>query len=63
MTADDGPGTPSMICHNEIDTHYYSPDTIQKEMHAMIVIRVHLDSNDRRGTRQETTISSHHLML
>ena len=34
ITADD-PGTPSMICHNEVDTHYYSPDTIQKETRAM----------------------------
>ena len=34
MTAD-GPGTPSMICHNEVDTHYHSPDTIQKETCAM----------------------------
>ena len=33
--SDDGPGTPSMICHNEVNTHYYSPDTIQKEMRAM----------------------------
>ena len=35
MTADDGPGTPSMICHSEVDTHYYSLGTIQKEMRAM----------------------------
>ena len=28
-------GTPSMISHNEVDKHYYSPDTIQKEMRAM----------------------------
>ena len=35
MTADDGPGTPFVISHNEVDTHYYSPDTIQKEMRTM----------------------------
>ena len=34
LTADDDPGTPS-ICHTEVDTHYYSPDTIQKEMRPM----------------------------
>ena len=33
--SDDGPGTPFMICHNEVDTHYYSPDTIHKETRAM----------------------------
>ena len=63
MTAD-GPGTPSMICHNKVDTHYYSPETIQKENACnAIVIRVHLGSNDRRAARQETTISSRHLTL
>ena len=34
MTAD-GADTHSMICHNEVDTHYYSPDTIQKETRAV----------------------------
>ena len=38
MTADDGPGTPSMICHNEVDTRYYSEDTIQKEIRAMTLL-------------------------
>ena len=28
-------GTPSMISHNEVDKHYYSPDTIHKETPAM----------------------------
>ena len=28
-------GTLSMISHNEVDKHYYSPDTIQKETPAM----------------------------
>ena len=40
MTADlsdDGPGTPFIICHNEVDTHYYNPDTIQKETRAMLL--------------------------
>ena len=30
MTAD-GPVTPSMMCHKEVGTHYYIPDTMQKE--------------------------------
>ena len=35
LVSDDCPGTPSRICHNEVDTHYYSLDTIQKETRAM----------------------------
>ena len=63
MTVDD-PGTPSMICHNEVNTHYYSPDTIrQRNARNAIVIRVHLGSNDRRGATQETTFPSRHLTL
>ena len=35
MISDDGPGTPFMVSHNKVDTHYYSPDTTQKEMRKM----------------------------
>ena len=58
-----------MICHNEVDTYYYynySPDSghnTKRNARNAIVIRVHLGSNDRRGARQETTISSRHLTL
>ena len=65
MTADDGPGTRSTICHNEVDipTPLQSGHNTERNARNGIVIRIHPGSNDHRGTRQETTISSRHLML
>ena len=59
--SDDSPGTPSIICHNEVDTLLQSGDNAERDERNAVVLRVHLGSNYHRGARQETISSRHFL--
>ena len=49
--SDDGPGTPSLICDNEVDTRtlLQSGHNTERNASGAIAILVCLGSNDRRG--------------